>query len=556
MLEFYLGRTADALLGRATLERRARRLRRAFERRGGAFVKLGEHLATRVDFLPWEYSVQLSQMLDQMAPFPIEQAIEVVERATGAPLGETFRRFDPEPILSSSVACTYQAILRQGDKVVVKVRRPKIGEEFMADLRAFDWLLMLAEFLTIFRPGFTAGMREEFREYLLEELDFIQTARRQDSFRREARGTRQDFFSAPKVYLGLSSEEVVVEAFASGMWLWELLSAVEQDNEPTLQQARAMNIDPERVARRLMWVHYWSWQENTFFHADPHPDNIIIGHDSRLYFINFAVTGSLNRSQRQALFKNLNYRYERDPLNMARASLVLLEPVPAVDLMELTQKLEGYNWQVLYALEADPHSLTWQQRTSVAQWLGVLQQAREYGVVIESNVLRWLRATLLVESTAVRLDPEVDFDLIYREIETFRADQARRRITDSLLDQADGEPDETWTIQQDRIANILTDLYFRAKHSLTLPRVNFNALMSKWSFAAATFVRGLWQAGLLTLLVGLALAGSSLYLNGSLPQAQPLLRSTLTNPVYQAMLALLLFINIRLVMFRLGDKDP
>ncbi len=361
LLYFFLNTIFDALIGRDNPKRRALRLRRAFERNGGSFIKLGIHLSVRVDFMPWVYSNELSRMVDRMKPFQVAQAIAIIERSTGKPLAATFARFDPEPIISTSVACIYQAILHSGTKVIVKVRRPGIGEQFMAEIEAFDWLLLIAEFLTIFRPGFTQGMRNEFRTLLLEELDFVQEARRQDAFRRAAAQSRKKFFSAPRIHLDLSGEEMVVNEFASGMWLWELISAVEQGNENFLAHARELNINPETVAKRLLWVNYWGWEENLFFHADPNPNNIIIGRDSTLNFINFTTTGTLSRTRRQAMRQNLYYAWQRDPLNMARSTLVLLEPLPPIDLIELTQELETYNWQLLYSLESDPYTLSWQE---------------------------------------------------------------------------------------------------------------------------------------------------------------------------------------------------
>ena len=218
IINFYINTLIEKLLGRDSLERRAVRLRSIFERNGGSFIKLGLHLSMRVDFMPWVFSNELSSMSDRMEPFPVKETIAIIEKSTSKPLTAIFTRFDPEPILSTSVACFYQAFLRTGEKVVVKVRRPGIGEKFMTDLQAFDWLLSIAEILTIFRPGFTKGMRGEFRELLLEELDFINEARRQDAFRRAAAESRKNFFSAPNIYLELSSEEVVVSEFVSGLF--------------------------------------------------------------------------------------------------------------------------------------------------------------------------------------------------------------------------------------------------------------------------------------------------------------------------------------------------
>ena len=555
LLNFYFNIAGDMLLGRDTQKRRAHRLRHAFERNGGAFIKLGIHLSMRLDFMPWIYSNELSCMTDHRKPFPVAQAVETLERSLGRPLAAVFSSFDPEPIDSSSVACLYQAFLTSGEKVVVKVRRPGIGEQFMSDIEAFDWLLSLSEFLTIFRPGFTDEMRLEFRNLLLEELDFVQEARRQDAFRRAAVKSRMHFFSANRVHLNLTTEEVMVNEFASGIWLWELLAAVESGNETVLARAREMNIKPRLVARRLLWVNYWSWGENLFFHADPNPDNVIVGRDGILYFINFTSTGTLSRAKRQALRKNLEYASERDPQNMARATLILLEPLPPIDLIELTQELETYNWQMIYALEAAAHSVTWQERTSAIQWTGMMQLVRKYGIVIDINILRLIRSTLLLESMAVRLERGINFVDQYQKFDLYRAEQARRRVTDALLDQMDGKGNEQMVIRMDRIAHAAESSLFRISHMLSMPSVNFNSLMSKWSFATYMAFRFAGNALLLTL-VSAFLTGIQYYLQTRLVMDVPgIFQNVLANPVYQLLLLAIVFINGRTVLFRLDDKE-
>jgi ubiquinone biosynthesis protein len=509
----------------------------------------------RVDLIPWLYSNELSCMSDRMQAFPVTQAMEIIERTTRKPLASVFSRFDPVPILSTSVACVYQAILHNGEKVAVKVRRPGIGEQFMADLKAFDWLLSIAEFLTIFRPGLTKGMREEFRSLLLDELDFVQEARRQDAFRRKAEESRKSFFSAPKIYLEFSGEEVVVNGFASGMWLWELLAAIEMGNETVLAQAREMNIDPKKVAKRLLWVNYWSREENLFFHANPTSNNIIIGRDSTLYFINFASTGTLSRTRQQAMRQILYYAEQRDPQNMARSSLVLMEPLPPIDLIELTQELESYNLQLLYALEAAPNSQSWQDRTSATQWIGIINLARKYGISIDIEVLRLLRSTLLIESMAVRLDPAIDFVRQYHKFDRYKAEQARRRVTENILDRLDGKGNEQLIIRVDRVAQTVEGLLNRMNHMFSLPSVNFNVLMSKWSFAVYTLVRFLTLALGVTA-IAVALAAGYSYLGARQPvNIQNVILLAVTNPIYHGILLVLLFVNGRTVLFRLDDKE-
>jgi predicted unusual protein kinase regulating ubiquinone biosynthesis (AarF/ABC1/UbiB family) len=556
LLFYFLSKIAiDILLRRDTPKRRALHLRRAFERNGGSFVKLGLHLSMRLDFMPWVYGSELSCMTDRWEPFPVAQAIETIERSLSKTLSTLFARFDPDPISSTSVACLYQAILQSGEKVIVKVRRPGIGEQFMSDIEAFDWLLSIAEFLTIFRPGFTQGMRSEFRDLLLEELDFVQEARRQDAFRRAAAHSRKDFFSAPRIHLDLTTEDVAINEFASGIWLWELLVAVEKGNADVLARAQEMNINPELVAKRLLWVNYWNWGENLFFHADPNPDNVIIGQDSTLHFINFTSTGTLSRTKRQALRQNLDFAWERDPQNMARATLVMLEPLPPIDVIELIQELETYNWQLVYSLEASPHNVSWQERTSSVQWAGMMSLVRKYGITVDIQVLRFIRSTLLFESMAARLHSEIDFVKHYQIFKNYRAEQARRRVTDSMLDQIDGKGTEQTIIRLDRIAHAVEGLFFRASHMLSLPSVNFNTLMSKWSFAVYTLLRFVGQTAVLTLVFAFLINIKFYFDEQQFMNVYDVFFQVVTNPVYQIILFITIFVHGRTVLFRLDDKE-
>jgi ubiquinone biosynthesis protein len=556
LLFYFLSKIAiDILLRRDTPKRRAFHLRRAFERNGGSFVKLGLHLSMRLDFMPWVYGSELSCMTDRWEPFPVGQAIETIERSLSKPLSTLFVRFDPDPIASTSVACLYQAILQSGEKVIVKVRRPGIGEQFMSDIEAFDWLLSIAEFLTIFRPGFTQEMRAEFRDLLLEELDFVQEARRQDAFRRAAAQSRKDFFSAPRIHLDLTTEEVAINEFASGIWLWELLVAVEHGNADVLARAQEMNIDPQLVAKRLLWVNYWNWGENLFFHANPNPDNVIVGQDSTLHFINFTSTGTLSRTKRQALRQNLDFAWERDPQNMARSTLVMLEPLPPIDVIELIQELETYNWQLIYSLEASPHNVSWQERTSSVQWAGMMNLVRKYGITVDIQVLRFIRSTLLFESMAARLHAEIDFVRQYQIFKNYRAEQARRRVTDSMLDQMDGKGNEQTIIRLDRIAHAAEGLFFRASHMLSLPSVNFNTLMSKWSFAVYTLLRFVGQTAALTLIFAFLLNIKFYFDEQQFMNVYDIFFQVVTNPVYQIILFITIFVHGRTVLFRLDDKE-
>jgi ubiquinone biosynthesis protein len=555
LLRFGAGVLADALRRANTTEQRARRLRRVFEQTGGTAIKIGQHLALRLDLLPWEYGNELSAMRDRVAPFPAARAIAMVERSTGQPLAENFARFDTDPVVSSSVACIYQAILPGGERVVVKVRRPGAGERFMADLKVFDWLLGLLELFTILRPGYTRSMRRELRDSLVEELDFVQEARYMDLFRRAAKKSGKRFFTAPRVRFELSGEDVFVQEFVAGIWLWELVAAVERKDEGVLALARGLDIDPAQIARRLTWINYWAWHEQFFFRADPHPDRIIVGEGGRLTFIDFGSVGTIDRAKRHALQQNLYYAWKQDPLNMARASLALLEPLPAVDANELTKELEACNWQMLFGFEMRSTEQELSNRTSAPQWIGLVRVARRFGIVIDFHVLRLLRGSVMYDTLAVRLSPRINVIREYRRFVKYHAARARHRVRRRLVRNASGYPGTPGLyLHLEQLANTGESLFFRLRHALSIPRANFSALMGKGSYLLYTSIRLAAELVVfMTLMMGLA-ALAEHFATGQWLDPRHAFDRVLGMAAFQLVAVALVVLNARRVLFRMDDR--
>ncbi|MCJ7700893.1 MAG: AarF/ABC1/UbiB kinase family protein [Anaerolineales bacterium] len=551
---FFWGTFWDRILRRDSESRRAVRLRQVFERVGGTFIKFGQQMSMRIDLLPWAYTVELSKMLDSVPPFPLEKAIDIIERSTGQSWQGIFAVFDPEPIGSASVANVYQAILKNGDKVAVKVRRPGIGELFMADFKVFDWLLDIAEFLTIVRPGYTQNIRHELQATLLEELDFLQEARFQDMFRKSAKKTGKRFFTAPKIYFELSNPEVIVEGYSTGMWLWEIMAGVEQQNHQALARMRDLNIDPKKVAQRLMWVNYWGMQENLIFHADPHPANVIVRSNSRLTFIDFGSCGSFNREQRAGLEMTAVASAHNDAEGLARGTLKLFEPLPPMDVKALFQEAEAEYTRVLTIFKSAQEHTEWWERTSVRQWMSFFKFSRENNIPVAIHTLRMIRATLLYDTIAVRICKDVDRFEEYLRFRKFREKKAKNRIIKVVRQQFKRGPDEAIFLRVEDIAKTGEKLMYRAQGMLGSPMFNFSSLVGKWVFAASMTIKIITRVLLVSLLGTLLIAGLQ-FLNGQSLQLMAILRVLVTHRVYQAIIAILIITNTRHILFRLKDQE-
>jgi predicted unusual protein kinase regulating ubiquinone biosynthesis (AarF/ABC1/UbiB family) len=552
-ISLFLGNFWDWLRRKSSQAHRAIRLRRIFENAGGITKKIGQLLAMRIDLLPWAYCVELSKIVDQMSPFPVKQAIERIERATKLPLSEVFSQFDPEPILSTSAACVYQAYLKGGEKVAVKVRRPGVGELFMADFKVLDWILDISEFLSILRPGFTQNLRRDFRETIQDELNFLLEARNQSLFRREAKKTGKTFFTAPRVFFELCDQRVIIQEFTTGMWLWELIAAVERDDPDAKARAFHLNIDPKVVAKRLMWVNFWELDEHLLFRADLDPDNVIVRKNSKITFIDFNSVGALTREKRQALQQTMEYARKRDTLGMAQASMVLLEPLPPVDLVRLTKDLEARYLQFIYPLESD--EFDWWERTTARLWLGFVEVARDHNITMNIHVLRMLRASLLYGTIAARIHPKIDHIKEYQKFSNYRAKKARERVGKRVKEQFRRGLDAGVYLQMEEIVDTSQRLFREFHRLLSTPVFKFNAVIGKSVFSLSILFRLLGHVGITTLITAGIILGTEWIANGQVLYVGEMLSRVVSNHAYQLVLIILVIINFRNILFRLGDKE-
>jgi ubiquinone biosynthesis protein len=550
ILTIGLGNFFDQLLRRDTVERRAARFRHALERAGGTFVKLGQQLAMRVDLLPWAYCVELSKMLDRMVPFSTEKALQAVERTIKRPWQEVFDVFDPKPIGSASLACVFQATLKNGTKVVVKVRRPGIKELFSADLQVLDWIAGLAEFLTIIRPGFTQKLRVDLREILMEELDFRREARFADIFRRNARKTGWTFFTAPHVYFEYSGDEVLVQEFVSGLWLWEVIAISEQKNIRGLKLLKDLNIDAAVVARRILLAFFWSADEHVFFHADPHPANILIRPNNEITFIDFGSCGSFNNQQRVALEQMVLSMKNQDVEAMTRASLNLMEPLPPVDVPALVKHAQEEYLRVLHTFNTPAEYTQYWERTSARQWFVLIRVAQKFNLPMNLHMLRMIRATLLYDSIVLRLDNRLDRYHEYTEFMKVRAQLVKRKWRRKLRNNAgDGV-----FLNIEDLGNTFNDLMIRAQTILSKPIVNLGSTINKWVFATSVLGRMAGRILFVTVLCT-GLIGFLNILHGSPLSFALAAEQLIRNKIYQAFLVIALIFSARLILFRLRDRD-
>ncbi len=547
----FLGGTFwDWVRRRYSPQHQAERLRLTLQSMGMTFIKFGQQLSMRIDLIPYIYAVELEKLLDDVPPFPVEEAIKEIEQATAKPLAETFAVFDPEPIGSASIACVYLAVLHNGNKVAVKVRRPGIGERLAADMRALGWMLQVME-LFVMPPGFTKNFLYELRTMLMDELDFVKEGRSTEIFRRSTRKAKLHYVTAPRIYPALSGRRVLTAKFIDGISLPEILGAVEHHDEAALTTLHELNINPKIIARRLIRVNRFGGFEALFFHADLHPANVIVRPHNKLVLIDFGACGTFTNQERRVWRRLLYAQSKEDVGSMVRAAVGLLEPLPAIDIDELKQKLTPIFWEDLYAFNSK-HS-DWWERTSANIWIGFLRLAREYQIPMNLNTLRMIRVSVLADMIAACLYNKVDHYREYRKFEKGAGKRAHKRL---LKDVRRNFSYRTF-IDLEQVFNAVPDIVFHVQRLLDFSPWRFTALVDKWSYGISLLLKTLSGLCVATGTSVLAVAAYMKFFEkkSGIDLLHILLHDVLSNGWYQAFIILMLVITGRRPLHRLSSKD-
>jgi ubiquinone biosynthesis protein len=419
---------------RNTEKERAILMRKTFLKLGTTFIKFGQQLSMRRDLLPQAYTDELETLLDKVdIPLPPDEALDIIEKAIGKKRGvqrvphqEIFAAFDTEQVGSASVACVYHAVLRTGEHVAVKVRRPGITTQLAADMRALKWLVSLFEVFFL-PPRFLNHFNHELRTMLMDELDFRKEARFAELYRRRIRKTRQmRFVSVPRVFFDYSDDEVMVSEYVSGVWLRDILTAMRTNENEVRDLMDRMRVDPLVLARRIQLIARFNNFENYFFHADLHPANILIQPGNKICLIDFGSCGSFSNRELNAWRRWFDAQSVDDVGGMVQAALAIIEPLPLIDKDEFGARLEAEFWKSLYAIKSK-HA-DWSERITSRLWFGFLKLCQEFKIPMRLNTLRMIRASMLTDTIAGQLDPDQDPYREFRYYEKGAGKRAKKRL--------------------------------------------------------------------------------------------------------------------------------
>jgi ubiquinone biosynthesis protein len=368
----------------------ARRLREAMEELGPTFAKLGQILSTRPDLLPPEFIEELATLQDQVPPLTEAQVVQVMEQELGVPWEDVFESIEPKPMAAGTIAQVHKATMADGSRVVIKVQRPNAETDIMQDLGLFKLFAEKTENRPAFRQVIDIrAIVEHLSESLKRELDFTQEFSNIERMRTVLEP--YDHLDVPDVYKEYTTPRLLVMQEIQGV-------AIRQsEDSPARKEA----------AKQLLESYYRQILTDGFFHADPHPGNLMWQPDEdRLYFLDLGMAGEVGSELRESMMLLLMAFWQDDVGFLTDVTLMMAGAIDRSDLDvekfqgEIGQLMAKYQGASIQDIQLGP----------------VLQEMTEislrYGVPLPASLTLTAKALAQMQLAASQLDPTVDpFDV-------------------------------------------------------------------------------------------------------------------------------------------------
>lgn len=374
---------------RQQIEKKSRpeRLRMAMEELGPTFIKLGQLLSTRPDFVPPAYLNELAKLQDDVAPFPAEAVDEIFFAETGKEIGDLFQSFERRPLAAASIGQVHRATLFDGSEVVVKVQRPDIEEIIAVDLEILAHIASLMEqYLEEVQGHRPTVIVEEFARSLAREIDYTVESFNIQRFARQFKGN--PIIYVPAIYNDLCTERILVMEYVKGIKVSHVETLRQQGADMRLLAERGANLIMEQI-----FVH-------GFFHADPHPGNITILPDNVVCFLDFGMMGRLGRKECEDFTDLVFYIVARQERRVTESVLKLTIQYDEVDRValsrDLAELLDRYVYLPLKQLEAG----------KILQDL--LHLVAHHKLYFKPDLYLMMKALATVEGVGLMLDPDLE----------------------------------------------------------------------------------------------------------------------------------------------------
>ncbi len=380
------------------------RIRLVIEELGPTFIKFGQIMSNRPDMLPEPLLAELEKLQDEVPPMPLEDAEEMLKQELRKPISELFKNFNTKPIAAASIAQIYKAELFNREKVAVKVQRVGIKEIIETDLEIMtNFALLMEKHIQEMKILNPVEMVKEFERTIRKEIDFENES---SNIERFARNFQTDLsIYVPEVYKDLSTKKILTMEFIDGIKVSDMEKLKEAGNDPKIIAARGADL----VIKQIF--------EHSFFHADPHPGNIMVLKDNVICFLDFGMMGMISPRHKKLLGDIIIGIVNKDSSKITKS------------LMLLTNKLSIEHQELLeYRISELVNQYAYLSLKDVKVGLllnNIIQMLVNFKIKLPASFYLLSKALVTVEGVGTTLDP--DFNVV-DHIEPFAKDAAKKQL--------------------------------------------------------------------------------------------------------------------------------
>jgi len=385
LFTYLFGIWLDTTQGKKISEQRIRavQLRDLLTELGPAFIKIGQAMSTRPDLVPPVFLEELSKLQDQIPPFPNEIAFQFIREELGKDPNEVYAEISSKPIAAASLGQVYRATLKTGEQVAVKVQRPGLARGIALDLFVLRKIAALAMArISIIRSDLVA-ITDEFAERIFEEMDYTQEGRNAERFN-ELYGYMSDIY-VPTIYWDYTARRVLTMEWIESTKLTELEAIAAQGLDATY----LVNVGVQCSLRQLL--------EHGFFHADPHPGNLLAMPNGKLAYLDFGMMSNMKPYQKYGLIEAIVHLINRDFEGLAQDYVKLEFLTPDVDLTPIIPAFAMVFEGALGSSVADINIATITDRLSELMY--------EYPFRVPAYFALIIRSLVTLEGIAINVDP-------------------------------------------------------------------------------------------------------------------------------------------------------
>ncbi|MTF38126.1 ABC1 kinase family protein [Cyanobacterium aponinum] len=396
--------------------KRAVKLRKILTKLGPAYIKIGQALSTRPDLVPPKYLDELTRLQDQLPPFPNEIAYQFIEEELGAKPQEVYAEISEHPIAAASLGQVYRGKLHSGEEVAIKVQRPDLVRRITLDIYIMRSIASwIKENVKKIRSDLVA-ITDELAARIFEEMNYLQEGENAARFK-ELYGHIPEIY-VPKIYWEYTGRRVLTMEWINGT----KLTKIKEIEAQGINATGLVEIGVQCSLQQLL--------EHGFFHADPHPGNLLAMEDGKLAYLDFGMMSTILPYQRYGLIDAVVHLVNRDFEALAQDYVKLDFLTPDTDLTPIIPALANVFNNALGASVAELNFKRITDEMSAMMYEFPFRVPAYYALIIRSMVT--------LEGIAINIDPNFKvlskaYPYVAKRLLTDQSPELRKSLKDLLF---------------------------------------------------------------------------------------------------------------------------